>query len=90
VQIKRIQTGAILVVVAIGLAARPLDKVAPTEWWVTFGLVLVVIAVDMTIATVLIARVLRVRTVTLAREVVRSLRDDATQSLARARSRLRR
>ncbi len=88
--IRRIQLGAILVVVAIGLAARPLEKVAPTEWWGTFGLVLAVIALDMVIATVLIARVLRVTVMTVAKEGVRSLRDDATQTLARVRSRLRR
>jgi hypothetical protein len=88
--VRRIQLGAVLVFVVVGLGSAPLDKVAPAGWWVKVGLVLAVIALDLVIATVLIARVLRVGVMTVAREGFRSLRGDAKQTLERARGRLRR
>src|SRR3954468_20358532 len=63
--VRRIQTGAVVVVVVIGLASRPLEKVAPDEWWATLSLVLAVIAVNVAIATVLIARVLKITVMTV-------------------------
>ena len=75
--------------VVLGLGSGPLDKVTPGGWWVKVGIVMAAIGLDLVIVTVLIARVMRVSVMTVAREGVRSLRDDATQTLARARRRLR-
>jgi hypothetical protein len=88
--VGRIQLFAILVVVVMGLGSGPINQYAPGGWWAKFGMVVAVIALDTVIATVLIARVLRVSAMTVVREGVRSVRNDANKTLARALGRLRR
>ncbi len=70
--VERFQFVGVLVLVICVIGSGILDKVLHVNAWVNVGIVAAVLALDVALVTVLVARVLRVSPFTVAREGVRA------------------
>ncbi|MEP7115906.1 MAG: hypothetical protein ABI862_21755 [Ilumatobacteraceae bacterium] len=88
--VERLQFVGVMVLIAGIVGSGILHRLLHVDALLTVGIVFTVFALNVIIITVLVARVLGVSSLTVAREGVRSVGDDARLTLARARRRVRR
>lgn len=88
--VERIQLVGVMVVIAGIIGAKIFDRLLHVNAWLNVGIVLTVFALTVIIVTVLVARVLGANWLTVAQESLRSVGNDARQTLSRVRGRFRR
>jgi hypothetical protein len=88
--VERLQFVGVVVLISGIVGAGILDRLLHVNALLSVGTVFAVFALNLIIITVLVARVLGVSALTVARDGVRSVGDDARRTLARARGRVRR